>query len=258
MADWDAEAYARISEPQFAWGKRVLERLALRGDEVVEDAGCGAGRLTELLVERLHRGRVVAVDASEAMLRQARAHLARFGDRVTYVQANLATHVQTPPVDAVFTTATLHWVLDHDGLFHSLAASLRSGGSLVAQFGGAGNLARVGQRTSRLRADPRFASHFAGWRSPWIFAGVEETTARLAALGFVDVRAWLEPAPARFEGSGAFGEFVAKVVLRDELARLPEGEPRKAYVAAVVDAASADDPPFELDYVRLNVDARRA
>jgi trans-aconitate 2-methyltransferase len=258
MADWDAEAYARISEPQFAWGKRVLERLALRGDETVEDAGCGAGRLTELLVERLSRGRVVAVDASEAMLQQASARLARFGDRVKFVRADLANHVQKPPVDALFSTATLHWVLDHGALFRSLAASLRSGGSLVAQFGGGANIARVCGRTSHLRAEPRFARYFDGWKSPWNFAGAEETAARLAASGFVDVRAWLAPAPARFEGATAFGEFVAKVVLRDELARLPEADLRGAYVAAVVDAASRDDPPFELDYVRLDVDARRA
>ena len=137
MADWNAEVYARVSAPQFEWGQRVLERLPLAGDETVVDAGCGAGRLTELLLKRLPRGRVVALDASRAMLVEARSRLARFGEQVTFVRADLATHVERPPVDAVFSTATFHWVLDHDALFAGLHATLRSGGRLVAQWGGA-------------------------------------------------------------------------------------------------------------------------
>ena len=65
------------------WGSDVLERLPLRGDETVLDAGCGTGQITERLVERLPRGRVVALDGSPAMVEAARGRLARFGDGST-------------------------------------------------------------------------------------------------------------------------------------------------------------------------------
>ena len=61
--DWDAATYDRMSSPQLDWGLAVLERLELRGDETVLDAGCGTGRVTRALLERLPEGRVVAVDA---------------------------------------------------------------------------------------------------------------------------------------------------------------------------------------------------
>jgi len=257
VADWNAEVYARVSGPQFEWGRRVLERLPLAGDETAVDAGCGAGRLTELLLERLPRGRVVALDASEAMLVEARARLARFGQRVTFVRADLAAHVERPPVDAVFSTATFHWVRDHDALFAGLHATLRSGGLLVAQWGGGANLARLRGRTASLRASEAFAPFFDGFHEPWHYASADETLARLERTGFVDGKAWLEPAPVRFDDAASFGEFLTHVILRDELPRLPDDDARCRYVGALVDLASRDDPSFELDYCRLNADGRR-
>ena len=55
--EWDASSYHRLSAPQFSWGRQVIERLRLEGGETVMDAGCGTGRLTALLLERLPRGR---------------------------------------------------------------------------------------------------------------------------------------------------------------------------------------------------------
>ena len=73
--DWDGASYDRISAPQEALGRAVLARMHLRGDETVLDAGCGSGRVTEALLERLPRGRVIAVDASPSMVEQARRRL---------------------------------------------------------------------------------------------------------------------------------------------------------------------------------------
>jgi len=261
VADWDAAAYARISAPQFAWGQQVLARLVragLAGDEVVLDAGCGAGRLTELLLERLPRGRVVALDASASMLAQAEERLARFAGRVRYVKADVAAHVESPPVDAVFSTATFHWVPDHARLFASLHASLRPGGRLLAQWGGGRNLARVRARATAVRASQAWARFFEGFREPWNYATADETRDRLHAAGFVDVRAWLEEAPARFDDAASYREFLVHVILRDDLARLPDDAARDAYTAELVEQAGREDPPYVLDYVRLNADARRS
>jgi len=257
MADWDAKAYERISDPQFRWGLRVLERLPLRGDETVVDHGCGAGRLTEVLLDRLPRGRVVALDASEAMLETARGRLGRFGDRVSYVRADAATWVAPAPVDAVFSTATYHWVKDHDALFASLARSLRPGGLLVAQCGAAGNLSRIRARSGALRGRPEYAPFFEGFAEPWTYATVEETRARVARAGFSSADVSTEPAPTSFDSAASFREFVAKVVLRDDLSRLPDDATRTRYLAAVVESAERDDPPLTLDYIRLNIDAKR-
>src|SRR5260370_14153268 len=75
VREWDGTSYDRISAPMEALGREVLGRLELRGDEVVLDAGCGAGRITEALVQRLPHRRVIAVDESPSMVDAARRRL---------------------------------------------------------------------------------------------------------------------------------------------------------------------------------------
>src|SRR6476620_7833132 len=86
--DWDGKTYDRISGPMQDMAGPVLDRLDLRGDETVVDAGCGSGRVTEQLLARLPRGRVIAVDASEKMLAAARERVS--ADRVTFLHQDLA------------------------------------------------------------------------------------------------------------------------------------------------------------------------
>ena len=200
--EWDAWAYHRVSTPQASWGNDVLDRLPLAGHETVVDAGCGSGVLTARLLERLPTGRVIAVDRSANMILQATAYLSpRFGDRVSFVCADVARLRVETPVDAVFSTATFHWVRDHPTLFRTLFAALRPGGQLVAQCGGGPNIARLRERVSDLLNSATFRGYAAGWTDPWEFASPELTTERLRHAGFTDTATWLEPKPTKFENA---------------------------------------------------------
>ena len=243
--DWDAATYDLVANPMTAWGSAVLDRLPLRGDEGVMDAGCGSGRVTELLVERLPRGSVVAVDGSPAMIDQARARLGRFGERIEYVVADLGLPIPLAgPVDAILSTATFHWVPDHDALFRNLAAVLRAGGRLTAQCGGVGNIASI-QRVLATIGD--------GWLGPVHFETPEATTNRLAAAGFVDIRCWLTEEPTRLEPGEPFEAYLRTVVLGAHLERLAPSE-RDPFVRDVASRLGE----ATIDYVRLNIDAVRA
>lgn len=252
-ADWDADAYHRISGPQFAWGQRVLSRLELRGDETVLDAGCGTGRLTSLLASRVPGGRVLAQDRSASMTRSARTLLP---DEVGVVQADLLAMPFAGAFDVIFSTATFHWVLEPQALHEQLFRALKPGGRLHAQCGGAGNLAALHARMHALMHDPRYAERYADWREPWLFATPEETSARLAKAGFVDIHCDLEPAPTPFADEHAFREFTDRVVLADYFTRV-RAEEREDMLDALCAAAAKDDPPYTLDYVRLNLAAVR-
>lgn len=244
--DWDGATYDRVSDPMARWGAAVLDRLELDGDEAVLDAGCGSGRVTELLAARLPRGRVVALDASPSMIDQARDRLAPFGHRIAYVVADLGEPLplgRLAPVDAILSTATFHWVADHDALFAHLAAVLRSGGRLVAQCGGYGNIASV-QAVLATIGD--------GWLGDVHFETPEATARRLAAAGFVDIETWLQPEPTRFDRGEAFETYLRTVILGSHVGRLPAGE-RDAFVAEV--AERLGEPV--IDYVRLNISGRR-
>jgi trans-aconitate methyltransferase len=135
--EWNADLYHQISAPQVSWGKKVLGRVRLRGDEHVMDAGCGTGRLTRDLLEGLPHGRVTAVDVSQNMLRNAEQHLLpQFGERVQFVHADLQHLPFHRQFDGIFSTASFHWIKDHNQLFAGLFRALKPGGWLIAQCGG--------------------------------------------------------------------------------------------------------------------------
>ncbi len=244
--DWDGATYDRIADPQARWGADVLDRLSLAGDETVLDAGCGSGRVTERLLERLPRGRVIALDASPSMVRTARERLAGFGDRVTFVVADLGgpLPLASESVDAVLSTATFHWVRNHDALFAALARVIRPGGRLAAQCGGSGNIARVLAAIRDAGDD---------WDGPWTFATPDETRRRLEAAGFREIETWLHDEPTPIEQGAHLREFLRTAILGAHLDRRSPAE-REAFVGAV----AAGLPDGVIDYVRLNLVATRA
>jgi trans-aconitate 2-methyltransferase len=246
--DWDAATYDEISDPQFEWGVEVLGRLSLNGDERVLDAGCGSGRVTAELAKRLPIGEIVAVDGSEAMIAKARE---RLGDRASYLVSDLLDLKVDRPADLIFSTATFHWVLDHERLFERLRAALRPGGRLVAQCGGLGNVAEHAEAIARVAVRPEFASHLAEAPALWNFAGPEETERRLLAAGFSEARCWLEPKPVT---PARPLDFIATATLGPHLALLPP-ELRQPFAEAVLEISAK---PLVLRYVRLNIEARAA
>jgi trans-aconitate 2-methyltransferase len=256
--EWDATSYHQVSQPQFLWGQRVLDRLSLRGDETVLDAGCGSGRLTAKLLERLPQGRVIAVDRSENMLEVARAFLLpQFGDRVQFLRADLEHLPLNEAVDCIFSTATFHWILDHRSLFQHLFHVLKPGGVLVAQCGGGPNLARLLQRAALLLEAPPYAPFFLGWSDPWEFADDLTTAARLRDTGFTEIETSLESTPTAFATSQEYREFLTTVNFFQHLERIPNESLRLQFIARLIEQAEKDTPPLVLDYWRLNLRGTR-
>ena len=257
--EWDAVEYEAVSTPQTSWGASFLEvfleRRGLRGDEEVIDAGCGTGRVTELLLHYLPNGKVLAVDASRTMVEAARERFA--GDsRVRVERQDLLQLEVDRPVDVIFSTATFHWIRDHDRLIRRLARALKPGGKLVAQCGGKGNIDRTVAATERVMGEERFRGFFAGWEDDWNFADPETTRVRLEAAGFEEIETWLHDEPTEFGTVDELARFLKTVVLRQHLALLPE-EARDPFASAVA-GRLAEEGSLVVDYVRLNILATRA
>ncbi len=244
--DWDAGTYDRVSKPQQDWAGAVIDRLDLRGDETVLDAGCGSGRVTRLLLDRLPRGRVIAVDGSAAMVAEAREHLDPL--RTTLIQSDLNELELGEQVDAVFSNAVFHWILDHRRLFARIAGTLRPGGRLEAQCGGAGNVARFYAAAREVAAEQGFTA-LEGF-DPHRFPDPGETTALLAEAGFEEIGCGLVPRPVHPPEPR---EFIRTVCLGPHLDLLAEPQ-RGEFLDGVLDRLGPDP---ELDYVRLNISARK-
>lgn len=204
------------------------------------DVGCGTGRVTEALLALVPRGRVIAIDASAEMVALARR---RLGGRAEVRCQDVLSLDGDQLVDAVFSTAALHWVRDHERLWRVLAGTLREGGRLEIQCGGEGNIAAV--REAIEAAAREVAPELLGW-SPWTFSSPQQAQRRLHAAGFGDVCCWLARRPTTPEDLTGF---VRTSILAAHLERLP-AQRRERFVTAVL---SRVRPP--LDYVRLNVSA---
>jgi trans-aconitate 2-methyltransferase len=244
--EWDAATYDRVSDIQADWSLAVLDRLDLRGDETVLDAGCGSGRVTKLLLERLPRGHVIGVDSSASMIEQAREALP---ERTEFIVSDLLDLDLADAADGVFSNATFHWILDHRRLFERLHAALRPGGKLEAQCGGIGNLDEFLNSLENVNGDERFAPYVRGIASTWNFASPGDTEIRLRAAGFEAEHCRLEE---RLEKPREPREFLRTVCLGPHLERLPESL-HSQYLDAVLEYIPR---PLTLDYVRLNISAR--
>jgi trans-aconitate 2-methyltransferase len=238
--EWDAADYDRLAAPMTARGADVVARLALSGGETVVDAGCGTGQVTAKLLERLPRGRVIAVDASQAMLERCRERLGA-DRRVEFLRCDLGRKLPLEQrVDAIVSTSTLHWIGGHDRLFERFAASLTPGGRLAVDCGGDGNCATV---LAALR-ELGYPEH------PWTFATVEETGRDLAAAGFEDIDVRLVPRPAQI-GADRIESYLRTVILGSFVDELPPTE-----AEALVTAVAERLPAPAIDYVRLQFSAR--
>jgi len=246
--DWDAASYDRVSgDVQLVWALELLERLPLEGDEVALDAGCGSGRVTAELADRLPRGRVYGVDQAPSMVEHAARAL---GERATILRQDLIALELPEPVDVVFSNATFHWIHDHERLFTAVHRSMKPGGRLLAQCGGHGNIDAFRNAADEVAGEDPFLPYFADWERPWNYATAEATDARLRAAGFDGVECWLEPRPMRPEHPRAF---VRTVCLVRHLDPLPE-DLREEFIDRVLARVGE---PLVLEYVRLNMTGRR-
>ena len=163
-------------------------------------------------------------------------------------EADLLELAVAEPVDAILSTATFHWILDHDALFRRLHAVLRPGGRLVAQCGGEGNIDQLRGVANEILAREPYVAHFRDWRAPWNYAGPEETKERLLGAGFASAECWLQPAPQQPEHPR---EFLSEIVLGPHYQQLPE-DLREQFMDTVLAELGE---PVVVDYIRLNIDA---
>lgn len=245
--EWDAKSYDELPLPHVEWGRRTIERMTLRGDERVLDAGCGTGRDAAELLSRHPGVDLVGVDGSSQMIAQARE---RLGARAEFAVRDLTEPLDVSELgarpgafDAVMSVACLHWISDRDALFANLAEVLRPGGRLTSDSGGEGNIENVERAIAAVSAQ--------GFE-PKAFASPEDTRERLNRNGFDVERVTLRPSPIRLDDPAVMERYLATICLGSYLERMDEQQGRE-FTRAVREAMTAP----VLDYVRLEVDAVR-
>jgi trans-aconitate methyltransferase len=174
--NWNANLYDDKHNFVFKYGEDVVKLLdPLRGERIL-DLGCGTGYLTNLIAQA--GARVVGIDKAAAMIERARA---AYPDLDFRIVSATDFHFDTP-FDAVFSNATLHWVLDKNSAVDRMAQALRPGGRLILEMGGKGNVEEIVVATRKVLTRHGYYSNAA--TQLWYFPSLSEYTTLLEKKGF--------------------------------------------------------------------------
>lgn len=259
---WDASDYARHSAAQFAWARELITKLNLKGDETVLDIGCGDGKVTAYLAERLPRGAVVGIDNSAAMIDLAqRTFPPERHPSLAFRVMDAREIVFEQHFDVVFSNAVLHWVKDHRPVLDGVSACLKNGGRLLFQMGGKNNARDVVLALLRLIARDAWKPFFAEFPFPYGFYDPQEYRALLMAAGLEPSRVELIPKDMQQPGRDGLTGWIRTTWL-PYTQRIPEDR-REDFIAALVETYLAKHPLDPQGYahvgmVRLEVEACKA
>jgi trans-aconitate 2-methyltransferase len=113
----------------------LLEKLRLSGDERVLDVGCGDGKVTAELAERVPHGSVLGIDASPAMIEFARSRFSKSAQpNLSFRYGDATTLRFRHEFDLVVAFSSLHWIIDLAGALRAIKRSLAPGGRFAAQL----------------------------------------------------------------------------------------------------------------------------
>ena len=259
---WDAADYYDSSSQQKKWGRELLPKLRLLGDELVLDIGCGDGKLSAEIAQLVPSGQVVGVDSSPEMIGFARENFP------PETCPNLSWEVMDAQelrydgeFDVVFSNAVLHWVPDQGLVLRGVKRGLRPGGRLLFQMGGRGMASNVVQVMMSLLSRDEWGRYFNDFSLPYRFCAPEEYTQWLEDAGLRPLRVELVPKDMTHEGVGGLAAWIRTTWL-PFTQRLPE-ELRDDFIAEIVEGYIELFPPdahglIHVDAVRLEVEAEKA
>ncbi len=256
---WNARDYAQHSSAQLRWAEELIPKLGLRGHESLLDLGCGEGKITALIADRLPQGRVLGLDLSPEMIALAAAQFPpSTHPNLAFLQMDVSRIALGQVFDIAFSNAALHWVADHLAVLRGVRACLRPEGRILFQMGGRGNAAGILAALEEVLTRPHWADHFRGFANPYSFYGPEQYEDWLPQAKFRPLRLELVPKDMQHpDAAGLLGWL--RTVWFPYTDRLP-GDRREAFLGEVVETYLAAYPAdsagrTHVAMVRLEVEA---
>jgi len=233
MTEWNAHEYNRRSALQKWLADKSLTGLDLRGWERVLDVGCGDGKITAEIAERVPNGSVVGIDPSTAMIEFAREHFVTDHANLDFVVADATRLSYRDTFDFIVSFNALHWIPDQAAALQCIREAMRPTGRSLLQLVSRGARKSLEDVIEETCTSPRWLRHFADHHPPYLHLSPEEYRRLAETFGLrvdhVDValEAW------DFGSGAAFADF-ADVTFIEWTRRIPAAEHRE-FIADVLD-----------------------
>jgi trans-aconitate methyltransferase len=187
--DWNPSLYDQKHAFVFEYGKDLISLLQPQPGETILDLGCGTGHLTKAIAAS--GARVIGIDNSAKMIETARNTY----PEIEFLVADARDFSFPFPFDAIFSNAALHWIPEAEQVVQCIAASLKTDGRLVAEFGGKGNIAHI--ITAIQQSMRELLQIEVG--ADWYFPSIGEYATLLEKHGLAVSSAWLFDRPTQLE-----------------------------------------------------------
>lgn len=132
--DVSANLYYLLGFREAHYRRRAVEALDPRPGDIVVEIGCGTGLNFRYLRERIdEQGRIIGVDLSESMLREAGERIRKQGweENVTLVQADAAHYEFPGEMSRAISTFAITLIPEYDDIIRRVSKSLGANGRLV-------------------------------------------------------------------------------------------------------------------------------
>lgn len=258
---WDAKDYHRSSCEQQRWALELLSKLSLNGHERVLDIGCGDGKVTAQLAGGLTHGSVLGIDSSESMIRFAQTHFPSRDFPNLDFEVKDARHLDfSREFDVMFSSATLHWIVDHLPVLRGIQRGLKASGRILLQMGGRGNACEILAVLERLLKRERWCPYFEDFEFPYGFYAPDEYKRWLAETGLQVRRLELIAKDMVHKGKDALAAWIRTTWL-PYTERVPD-DLRRTFIEDIVREYVKEHSPdsqglIHVQMVRLEVDAEK-
>lgn len=241
---WNSNLYDVKHNFVSKYGEDLIELLAPKEGERVLDLGCGTGDLAAAIAAK--GADVVGLDSSAEMIEAARSKY----PLLKFVVASADDFHDDETFDAVFSNATLHWVLKHKEAVECIHRSLKPAGRFVAEFGGKGNVSTI--VTALKGALEKLGNTTAARKQIWYFPSLSEYATLLEQNGFRVVLAAHFDRPTRLKDKDGIRNWL-RMFGWSYLQQLDEETFEKVLIAVEneVKLTNFRDGQWYADYVRL-------
>ena len=224
MTEWNATGYARIAALQEAMAAEVLGLLHLQGDEHILDLGCGNGKVTAEIAQRLPKGSALGIDASSKMIEFASANFTPpIYPNLQFQTCDIRSLEFHGGFDLVVSFNALHWIPDQATALHAVRKALKPGGQAQLRLVPKGKRKSLEDVLEETRSSDRWIRYFHDFHDPYLHLTPEQYAALAEQCGFRVLRLSTEDQVWDFKSREAFIAF-GSVTFVEWTRNLPESE----------------------------------
>jgi trans-aconitate 2-methyltransferase len=241
MTEWNASGYQSISQLQEAIATEQLSRVTLVESDRVLDIGCGNGKITAAIADRIPKGSVLGVDASQNMIHFAQEH---------YRALNLQFKVEdarTLPFqnefDQIVSFNAIHWIPEQNAVLSCIRSALKPGGQALLRFVPEGSCQCIEDVIEEVCQLPQWVHYFEHHQKPYFHPTPEAYCALAEQNGLEVLHIHVEDKSWDFQTRQGFIEY-SRVTLAEWTRFLPEQE-WSTFITDILDryqAIAADNP----------------